>query len=146
MGISAFKPRDYGVLGLANELGKPVLFNFQNGKLYKYDNGKFIKLETEEYNGKYVYVLKNYRKELTPIETARDVMIAVPIAANGKLLGGVTFDMHIGAKTIYQNVDENDSEKIKAQKKQNNIKVMQEVVRTANNLIDAYFKKKGENI
>ena len=31
MGISAFKPRDYGVLGLANELGKPVLFNFQNG-------------------------------------------------------------------------------------------------------------------
>ncbi len=146
MGVSAYRPRDYGVLGVANELTKPVLFNFQNGELYKHDCGKFVKLDTEKDGNTYIYkAVDGEKKELSEVGTVRDIMIAIPIVSNGKLVGGITFDMQVGAKTIYQNFEETDTEQIKYKKEQDNNKVIREVRRTANNLVNAYFKKKGED-
>lgn len=147
MGVSSYRPREYGVLGVANALMKPVLFNFQSGELYKYDAGQFIELQTQLEGTKYKYISSNKRKkELSETDSARDVMIAIPIEHNGKLVGGLTFDMAIGSKTIYQNILASDSEDVKKTKEENNTKVMKEVKRTANNLVNAYFKKKGEDI
>lgn len=146
MGVSAYKPRDYGVLGIANILRKPILFNFQNGELFKYDSEKFIKLKTEKEYQRYVYITADGKKEISEFDDARDIMIAIPIEYNGKLIGGVTFDLQVGAKTIYQNIESNDSQNEKMRKKENNIKVLKEARRTANNLVNAYFKKKGEDI
>ena len=143
MGVSPYRPRDYGVLGVANLLERVVMFNFQNGDLYKYDSGKFVKLETEEVNKTYIY--KENKMELSEVGTARAIMIAIPIMSNGKLVGGLTFDMEIGAKTIYQNIDQADTEEIKTKKEQDNNKVIKEIKRTANNIVNAYFKKKGED-
>lgn len=143
MGVSPYRPRNYGVLGVANSLKKSVLFNFQNGELYQYDYGKFVKLDTEKNGNTYIYkTVDGEIKELSEVGTARDIMIAIPIVSNGKLLGGVTFDMQIGAKTIYQNIQETDTKEIKVKKEQDNIRVMKDVRRTANNLVNAYFKKK----
>lgn len=147
MGVSPYRPRDYGVLGVANALMKPVLFNFQNGELYNYEFGKFVKLSTVKKGNSYMYKAPSgEEKELSETDTARDIMIAIPIESNGKLVGGVTFDMQVGAKTLYQNIEVSDTEEIKIKKEQNNSKVMKSVRRTANNLVSAYFKKKGEDI
>ena len=147
MGVSAYRPREYGVLGLANTLKKPVLFNFQNGELYKYESGKFIELKTTQDGNTYNYKLSDSQtKELSKVGSSRDVMIAIPIFNHEKLVGGLTFDMEIGAKTIYQNILPNDLDETKKEKENNNIKVMKDVKRTAENLTNAYFKKKGEDI
>lgn len=147
MGVSSYRPREYGVLGVANILMKPVLFNFQSGEMYKYDGGNFIKLETKQDGDKYKYISSNKKeKELSEKDSARDVMIAIPVVHNEKLVGGLTFDMEIGAKTIYQNILASDSNDEKTKKKEDNTKVMKEVRRTANNLVNAYFKKKGEDV
>ncbi len=71
-------------------------------------------------------------------------MIAIPliIEKSKKIVGGVTFDLTIGAKTIYQKILEDDDNEIKKTKTDNNIKVFNDALRTSNNIINAYFKKR----
>lgn len=144
---SKYKPIDYGVLGVANIYKKTVLFNFQNGELLIRNMGCCKKVKTFVENGKYFCKLPNGQKhELSAVETSRDIMIAVPIKFDDKILGGVTFDMKRGAQTIYQNILDSDRKEEKRKKENNNNKVFDEARRTAQNLAFAYFMKKGEDI
>lgn len=146
-GVSAYRPRNYGVLGVANILQKPVVYNFRNGVLYKYDNGKFYKLNTSLENDQYVFETEREEKIIiSNNDTSRYTMIAFPIEYNKKLVGGITFDICTDENTLYQYIDLNDKPEIKKQKENNNLKVIKEVMRTANSIKDAYFKKKGEDI
>lgn len=146
-GVSTYRPRDYGALGVANILQKPVVYNFRNGELYKYDNGKFYKLNTFLENDKYVFKTEREGKIIiSNKKTSRYTMIAFPIEYNKKLVGGITFDICTDENTLYQYINFNDKPKIKKQKENNNLKVIKEVKRTANSIKDAYFKKKGEDI
>lgn len=142
-GVSPSRPINYGVLGIANICNRAILFDFKNGLLYRYDNGEFQKLDTEEDNGFYYYKRSDgERLEIAPVNTTRDTMIAVPIGKNGKLYGGITFDMKAGDNTIYQRITNYDSEAERRQKNEVNKSVMREALETANNLFTAYFNKK----
>ena len=148
MTVSTYRPRNYGVLGVANILKTPVLFDFQNGELYLYERGKIIKNKNIVFeDGKYYYNTETETVFLSNKETTRDVMIAIPliIEKSKKIVGGVTFDLTIGAKTIYQKILEDDDNEIKKTKTDNNIKVFNDALRTSNNIINAYFKKKGDD-
>lgn len=145
LGVSSYRPINYGVLGIANVACRPILYDFNKGELYKYENGDIKRLETIQENGFYYYQKNaSERVEISSVDTSRDTMIAVPIGRNEKLLGGVTFDMKAGPKTIYQRITSNDSAEIAKEKNKVNKGVMQEARITAENLLAAYFDKIGE--
>lgn len=143
MSVSPFRPLNYGVLGVANQLYLPILFDFQDGKLYKFDRGTIYPIEVLKNDGKYYY--KCTEKEtmfLSDEKTSRDVMIAIPISIRGKLVGGLTFDLEVGSKTLYQKECNSDDEKTKNQKTNMNIKVFNDSLRTAHSLLHTYFNEK----
>lgn len=145
MEVSDFRPRNYGVLGVANQLRLPVLYDFQEGKLYKYDRGKIIPIDVEKSDEKFYYLdNENGNKTfLSNIKTSRDSMIAVPLKYNGKIVGGVTFDFAVGSKTVYQKMQRED-DKAKTEQEENNVLVFKNCEQTAQNLITAFFDRKGE--
>ena len=101
-GVSEYRPLDFGVLGVANKFSLPVLFDFQDGKLYKYERGRIFLVNTIEKEGCYYYerAAGEYML-LSEKETTRDIMIAIPLKAlNKKIAGGLTFDLKIGSKTV----------------------------------------------
>ena len=145
-GVSTCRPREYGVLGIANYFKRPVIFNFQNGDLFKYEPEQFKKVDTKIEGDRYIVTLPNgTEKEVSEKNTSRDIMIAAPIEYHGKLIGGITFDMRVGAKTIYQNICEQAPIYKQHETLENNIKVFKEVRRTVNHLIEAYFKNKEDH-
>lgn len=143
MRVSPYRPLNYGVLGVANQLNLPVLYDFQNGMLYKFDRGSIYQIAISEKDSKYYFQSDN--KEymfLSNKETTRDIMIAIPISISGKQVGGLTFDLAVGSKTLYQKEIETDDADTKALKESNNIKVFEESLRTARSLVRTFFNSK----
>lgn len=141
MEISKFRPRDYGVLGLANKKSEPLLFDFNRGQLFSFKAGKIVEYQVMEENN--FYVAEGHI--LSKKENQRSVMIAIPIIedySGSKAFGGVTFDMVPSVKTIYQEPKQDDTEEIKQRKYEANKKVFEIAVITAGFLKTAYFSKK----
>ncbi len=146
MRVSPYRPRDYGVLGVANQLNLPVQYDFQNGELNFFDRGKIYPCSSVVLNGEKYYYVNEEREQfyLSNKETTRGIMIAIPISKNGKQIGGLTFDLAVGSKTLYQKINEDDSEEIRNKKNNMNKKVFQDSLDTAMKLIDAFFVEKGD--
>ncbi|MCQ2462866.1 MAG: hypothetical protein MJ177_05610 [Clostridia bacterium] len=143
--VSDYRPINYGVLGVANKLKTPVLFDFNLKKLYKYSRESITEISVESgCEGEFYYVSNNDKILLMDEDTERDVMIALPLLSNHKLVGGVTFDLKAGEKTIYQKYCDDDDSDIKDDKDAKNIKVFKEAMRATKILANAYFKKKGD--
>lgn len=142
--VSDYKQLNYGVLGVANQIRTPVLYDFKRQELYQYRKGNIIRINVFRKNNGVYCKVGNKEKELCDLDTDRDVMIALPLISNRKLVGGITFDLRPGDKTLYQKYNQDDSDEEKTQKDLINIKVFKEAIRTANILANAYFKKKGE--
>ena len=147
MDISSYKPINYGVLGVANILESIVAFDFNSGELYKFTNGEIVNipvhLDQEEY---YCLEIDSETYRLShKNESERAVMIAVPIIegfSGSPLLGGITFDMQPGEKTLYQKIASDDSSEQKKFKEDINKKVFQSAKTTAECLKTTYFKRK----
>ena len=144
--VSPFRPLNYGVLGVANYLSAPLLYDFRLHKLYMYKKGYITELCVIKEGSMFVYKINDRSLSLSNEETQRDVMLAIPLKSNGKLVGGITFDLKPGDKTIYQKYSDKDTEETKEQKTINNIKVFKEATRASFILINAYFKEKGDEL
>lgn len=144
MHISEYKPENYGVLGAANLLESVLIFDFENGKLERFIDGRFENIDVVNNNGIFQTNINDEMHTLSDEScTERIIMIAVPILegyAGSKLLGGITFDMEPGTKTLFQRLTENDSEKEK--KIEMNKKVLESAINTADCLKTTYFKRK----
>lgn len=145
MNISSKKLRDYGVLGVANNLKLPVIFDFQENKLYKYEFTEFMELAVSgNATTGYEYVASDGQTiEITRGVSGRDIMIAYPLIRDDKLVGGITFDMKVASNTIYKKILPTDNEALIKKKKEANIEVLNVVKRTADNVLESYFSKKG---
>lgn len=146
MEISSYKPVNYGVLGAANLLESMVAFDFNTGELFRFVNGEIKTMDviTQE-DGYYITIESATVKLADKKNTERAIMIAVPIIegfSGSPLLGGVTFDMEPGAKTLYQKIKPNDSDDEKKKKEEMNKKVFQSAKTTADCLKTTYFQKK----
>lgn len=146
MDISSYKPVDYGVLGAANRLEAIVAFDFKNGELYRFINGEIKAMDvTVKDDGYYLTIDSNTVKLASNTETERGVMIAVPIIkdfSGSPLLGGITFDLEPGNKTLYQKINPDDSDEEKKKKGETNKMVFQSAKTTADCLKTTYFQKK----
>ena len=142
--VHAWRHKKWGVLGLAYELKKPVLFDFREGKLFVFSSGEITEKPVEKKEGNYYY--KDHK--LSRIEgNTRSIMIAVPIIRNyigSKRLGGVTFDFAPNENTIYQKLSDRDSEDERKRKNDQNKRVFESAMSTAEYLKIAYFSTKGE--
>ena len=144
MDISKYRPKDYGVLGLANKKGRVLVFDFAQGQLWQFLHGNLSSLD--------VQTVGNYYKHGAHVLSKttgndRKIMIAVPIIKdyNGsKLLGGVTFDIEPSDMTVFRTIDENDPADVKKEKLLSNKRVIEVAVNTALYLKTAYFNEKGE--
>lgn len=139
MEVSAYRPVDYGVLGAANIIQKPLLFDFQHGKLMAFSATGIERLEVVVKDGCFYHK----EHELSRNNNQRAVMIAVPIIegfSGSKRLGGITFDIEPSDKTIYQEIQPEDDENTKARKNRDNKKVFEVAVTTADYLKTAYFQ------
>lgn len=149
--VSDYRPRNYGVLGVANYLRLPVLYDFQKKNLYKYERGKIRSISVKETDSGYYYLDEDKSKKksikifISKKKTSRDIMIALPLKYNGKMVGGVTFDFAVGSKTVYQKKEDNStlSEEELKQMEDNNVLVFKNCEQTAQNLITAFFDRKG---
>lgn len=142
--VSSFRPRNYGVLGVANLLRTPVIYDFTNKKLYQYLRGDIKELHVDKRDDGIYYKSSAEEVQLSGCETGRDVMMAFPLASKGRLVGGLTFDMLVGEKTIFQKMDSSEGQEMSTGKKDRNIKAVKEAMRASNILVNAYFKKKGD--
>lgn len=132
--VSRIRPLYYGVLGVANELGVPMLCDFANkGKMCKYEKGQVIDIENLERDEDSVYYTVRPGKKLfvAKINSARKFMMAIPISCNGKLVGGITFD--------FTGEEFNDNEEFAKSKCEEAFNVCSDV---AEDLALAYFNKK----
>lgn len=144
MDISLFRPKEYGVLGLANKRRKALLFDFCKGHLFEFSNGKITQLNVQEET----YFIFEHHKLAKINGNDRSVMIAVPILesySGSRLLGGVTFDFAPGEKTVYKEILPEDDEKTKTEKTMANKKVFESAINTARYLRIAYFQKMEED-
>lgn len=142
MRVSPYRPLNYGVLGVANHLNLPIVFDFQNGKLSIFDRGNIRAIEVKDQDEKYYYETTDKKMMyLSDKKTSRDIMIAIPISSHGKQVGGLTFDLAVGSKTLYQKEDTSDTSETREAKTENNIKVFEESLRTAHSLLRTYFNK-----
>ena len=76
--VSRIRPLYYGVLGVANELGVPMLYDFANkGKMCKYEKGQVIDIENLERDEDSVYYTVGPGKKLfvAKINSARKLII-----------------------------------------------------------------------
>ena len=140
--ISSCRPVNFGVLGVANILRRPVIYNFSNGDLYMYKNGRFQKLPTTQEGESYYY--KSIA--LSSATSTRDTMIALPIVEAEKLYGGITFDMFdlTADNKIFQHYTKDDTEEVKKEKDKINKESLSIAIKTAESLVTVYFKKKSE--
>ena len=140
--ISSCRPVNFGVLGVANQKKRPVIYNFSSGKLYMYKHGRFRELTTERKGDSYYY--ESFK--LSSVTSDRDTMIAVPIVEAETLYGGITFDMYDLAldNPVYQVISNTDTAEIKEKKLTNNKESLSIAIKTAESLVTVYFKKKSE--
>ena len=143
--VSQFRPRNYGVLGVANMLRTPVIYDFINKKLYQYQRGDIKELTIVVKDDATYYQLSHNKEiQISAGDTGRDTMMAFPLTNKGKLIGGLTFDMMVGEKTIIQKIDTTKSQEEQNLQKDQNIKAIKEAMRASRILVNAYFKKKGD--
>lgn len=145
--VSPFRPLNYGVLGIANKLSTPVIYDFKFHELYTYKKGAIKKLNTVVEQQKCKYVDDHENKfVLSRCETERDVMLAIPLRSCDRLVGGLTFDLKTGEKTLYRKYTDGEDIEEKEEKDAGNIRVFKEANRAATILINAFFKRKGEEL
>lgn len=145
--VSNYRALDYGVLGVANSNESLILYDFHLHRLYRYKKGRMTELEVFQKGKDYCY--RTYKGTIIKLgknDSNRDVMIAIPLKSSGKLVGGLTFDLGVGDKSLYQKFEETDSMEKKQIKESTNIKVFMEAYRCSRILVNAYFKTEGDEM
>ena len=139
---SEARPRFWAVLGLAYQLKSIVVYDFKQHRLlvYSVDIEEYISIEKENGDDTEYYFrgkINGSAKEcyLSDKRSGRNIMIAIPLISDNRIVGGVTFDVDCEISTDPQNtkkylIGSNRKEVIELCKKLNDI---------GSNIVNAYF-------
>lgn len=145
---SEARARFWGVLGLAYRLKNIVVYDFRQHKLLVYDvditEREVIQKKDKQNNIKYYFNGeidgKPYEFYLSDKITGRNIMIAIPLFYENKLVGGVTFDVDC---EINEQADPDNKKKYLIGNSRNEVI---EICKTLNdlgsNIVSAYFTER----
>ena len=147
---SSKRPRYYGVLGLAYDLNRPVIYDFQRHKLYVYDF-KLVEYKVEFSGNEFYYVNKNKPHVLSNNNTTRSLMFAIPLVLDDKIVGGITFDVNLDSNLTkklrskeisYIPIEDTDTEEDINNKLERNFILYSELLDLRDNILNAFFIKR----